>query len=405
MKLKPSPGQDSLQVIKYFFIVLILIIIVLAALTAIVIWRIAPRIPADDATAALGVITENLAFMLLVVLAVAATGTGIFAGIALRSRRLNEQVKLNEQLLDMPGLAILVHDAAGNRLFANKLAEQYFGGLNDRVRSKAGAAPEFVKLIKPRMDELMAKNELTFEATHTRDGVEVPVEVFSRATGSGTSRFVLSVIQDIGERKRTEEELRTSSDKIRRAMDGTIRTMSLTAEIRDPYTAGHQQRVAKLAVALGREIGLSENQLKGLEVAGTLHDIGKIYVPAEILSKPGKLRKNEFNIIKDHAEVGYDLLKTIEFPWPVAQMVLQHHERLDGSGYPNGMTGDNIMIEARIMGVADVVEAMATHRPYRPAMNIEKALLELIQRKGTLYDAAVVDACVRLVSDKGFKFD
>jgi putative nucleotidyltransferase with HDIG domain len=181
--------------------------------------------------------------------------------------------------------------------------------------------------------------------------------------------------------------------------------MSLTAEIRDPYTAGHQQRVAKLAVALGREIGLSENQLKGLEVAGTLHDIGKIYVPAEILSKPGKLRKNEFNIIKDHAEVGYDLLKTIEFPWPVAQMVLQHHERLDGSGYPNGMTGDNIMIEARIMGVADVVEAMATHRPYRPAMNIEKALLELIQRKGTLYDAAVVDACVRLVSDKGFKFD
>jgi PAS domain S-box-containing protein/putative nucleotidyltransferase with HDIG domain len=405
MKLKPSPGQDSLQVIKYFFIVLILIIIVLAALTAIVIWRIAPRIPADDATTALGVITENLAFMLLAVLAVAATGTGIFAGIALRSRRLTEQVKLNEQLLDMPGLAILVHDAAGNRLFANKLAEQYFGGLNDRVRSKAGAAPEFVKLIKPRMDELMAKNELTFEATHARDGAEVPVEVFSRATGSGTSRFVLSIIQDIGERKRTEEELRTSSDKIRRAMDGTIRTMSLTAEIRDPYTAGHQQRVAKLAVALGREIGLSENQLKGLEVAGTLHDIGKIYVPAEILSKPGKLRKNEFNIIKDHAEVGYDLLKTIEFPWPVAQMVLQHHERLDGSGYPNGMTGDNIMIEARIMGVADVVEAMATHRPYRPAMNIEKALLELIQRKGTLYDAAVVDACVRLVSDKGFKFD
>jgi HD-GYP domain-containing protein (c-di-GMP phosphodiesterase class II) len=140
-------------------------------------------------------------------------------------------------------------------------------------------------------------------------------------------------------------------------------------------------------------------------VAGILHDIGKISVPAEILSKPGCLRKNEFNLVKDHSEFGYSLLKAIEFSQPVAQIVLQHHERIDGSGYPSGLTGDNIMIEARIMGIADVIESMSSHRPYRPAHNIDKALLEIVMQKGVLYDAEIVDACVRLFNEKGFTFN
>ncbi|MFC1845911.1 HD-GYP domain-containing protein [Chloroflexota bacterium] len=149
---------------------------------------------------------------------------------------------------------------------------------------------------------------------------------------------------------------------------------------------------------------MPQEQIDGIRVAGTLHDIGKIYVPAEILSKPGHLKENEFSLIKDHTQVGYDILKTIEFPWPIAKIVLQHHERMDGSGYPHGISGDDIMIEARIMSVADVVESMSSHRPYRPSFTIDKALIEIIQKRGVLYYPEVVDACVNLISDKGFTF-
>jgi putative nucleotidyltransferase with HDIG domain len=188
-------------------------------------------------------------------------------------------------------------------------------------------------------------------------------------------------------------------------MEGTIQSMALTSETRDPYTAGHQNRVSRLACAIGREMGLPENQIEGIRVSGTLHDIGKIYVPAEILSKPGKLRQNEINLLRDHAEVGYELLQNIEFAWPVAEIVYQHHERMDGSGYPRGLKGDQIMLEARIMCVADVVEAMASHRPYRPAFSIEKALLEILQKRDLLYDGKVVDACLRLFNEKQYKLD
>jgi putative nucleotidyltransferase with HDIG domain len=191
---------------------------------------------------------------------------------------------------------------------------------------------------------------------------------------------------------------------LQRAIEGAINAVALTTEIRDPYTAGHQHRVAKLACSIGRELGLSENQIEGVRVAGTLHDIGKIYVPAEILSRPGRLRQNEINLVKDHAQVGYDLLSTIEFPWPVAQIVLQHHERMNGSGYPLGLSGDEILIEAKIMSVADVVEAMASHRPYRPALSIEEALLEILQQRGVLYSPEAVDACIKVFTQKGFKF-
>ncbi len=188
-------------------------------------------------------------------------------------------------------------------------------------------------------------------------------------------------------------------------MRGTIQAMAMTVEKRDPYTAGHQRRVANLARAIAKEMGLSKEQIAGIRMAGIIHDLGKISVPAEILSKPGELTKNEFEIAKEHAQVGYEILNEIEFPWPVAQIVYQHHERMDGSGYPNGLSGEDIILEARILGLADVVEAMASHRPYRPALGIDKALEEIQQNRGTLYDPEVVDACLKIFNKKGFKFE
>ncbi len=181
--------------------------------------------------------------------------------------------------------------------------------------------------------------------------------------------------------------------------------MRLTIEMRDPYTAGHQRRVSKLSCAIAQDMGLPQEQIEGIRMAGDIHDLGKIYVPAEILSKPGQLTDIEFSIIRTHSQVGYDILKSIEFPWPLAQIIYQHHERLDGSGYPNNLKNGEILLEARIISVADVAEAMSSHRPYRPSHGMEKALKEIAQHRGRLYDAAVVDCCLRLFREKGFSFD
>jgi len=200
------------------------------------------------------------------------------------------------------------------------------------------------------------------------------------------------------------DTLRNTLNDLQKAMDGIIEAMGLTVETRDPYTAGHQRRVAEIARAIAIEMGLSEHQVEGVHIAGLIHDIGKMAVPAEILSKPGKITEHEFGIIKFHPEVGYDILRKINFPWPISQIVYQHHERMDGSGYPQGLSGEDILMEARIMGVADVVEAMASHRPYRPAVGIDKALEEISKNREALYDPEVVDACLMLFKDKGFKF-
>jgi len=182
----------------------------------------------------------------------------------------------------------------------------------------------------------------------------------------------------------------------------TVQVATTLSEMRDPYTTGHERRVAEVSVAIGAELGFDERRLEGLRVAGYLHDIGKITIPSEILSKPGKLTPVEFQLIKGHAQASYDVLKDVEFPWPVAQVALQHHERLDGSGYPHGLKGEAILLEARIMAVADVVEAMSSHRPYRPGLGIDKALAEIERGRGSAYDPAVVDACLRLFRDRGY---
>jgi HD-GYP domain-containing protein (c-di-GMP phosphodiesterase class II) len=163
--------------------------------------------------------------------------------------------------------------------------------------------------------------------------------------------------------------------------------------------------VSNLARAIGEEMGISEEQIDGIRMAGVIHDIGKMSVPAEILSKPGRLNELEYGMIETHPEIAYDILKTIEFPWPVAEIVLQHHERMNGAGYPQGLSGEDILLEARILGVADVVEAMASHRPYRSALGIDRALEEISQNRGVLYDSEVVDACLNLFTRKGFTLE
>lgn len=229
-------------------------------------------------------------------------------------------------------------------------------------------------------------------------------KLYSERLVKKLEKKMLDLEREITERKQAEEELQQSYEKLRRTTEGIIQAMALTAEMRDPYTAGHQRRVTQFACAIAKEMSLSEEQIEGIYMAAVIHDIGKISVPAEILSKPSRLTENEFSLIKVHPQVGYDILKTIEFPWPIAQTVLQHHERMDGSGYPSGLSGKDILLEARILGVADVVEAMVSHRPYRPALGIDRALEEILQNRGTLYDAAVVDACVKLFNEKRFDF-
>lgn len=210
---------------------------------------------------------------------------------------------------------------------------------------------------------------------------------------------------EIARRRQAEETLRQSFEKLQGTLEATIQAMASTLELKDPYTAGHQRRVAKLACAIAKDMCLSQDQVNTIHLAAVIHDIGKITVPAEILSKPGRLNEIEFGLIKVHPQVGYDILKTIEFPWSIAQIVLQHHERIDGSGYPTGLADKAILLEARILSVADVIEAIASHRPYRPALGLTNALEEITRNSGVLYDADVVQACLRVVAKRGFEWD
>jgi HD-GYP domain-containing protein (c-di-GMP phosphodiesterase class II) len=204
---------------------------------------------------------------------------------------------------------------------------------------------------------------------------------------------------------RLRQQQQRSTEQLRKGLEGTVQSIAAMVDMRDPYTAGHQRRVADLAAAIASEMGLPAEQVHGIHLAATIHDLGKIQVPAEILSKPRRLTPVEYSLIKEHPSSGYDILKNIDFPWPIAQMVLQHHERLDGSGYPQGLKGEQILVEASIIAVADVVEAMSSHRPYRPGLGLDAALEEIRQGRGVHYPEAVVDACVRLMRERGYRFE
>ncbi len=238
-----------------------------------------------------------------------------------------------------------------------------------------------------------------------KDGGEFPVELSISSLKLKGHWHAVGILRDITERRRLEAAEHEHTDRLQRALLGTIQAIALTVEMRDPYTAGHQLRVSRLAVAIATELGWSVEQIEGIRLGAMIHDIGNIYVPSEILNRPGRLSDIEFEIIKRHPQVGYDIIKDVELPWPVAQIILQHHERLDGSGYPNQLVAEQIIPEARVLAVADVVEAIASHRPYRPSRGVDAGLHEVLEYRGTRFDSEVVDACMRLFRERDFTFD
>ncbi|MBI4292669.1 MAG: PAS domain S-box protein [Betaproteobacteria bacterium] len=248
-----------------------------------------------------------------------------------------------------------------------------------------------------------AARSMEYSTTGLRkDGSTVEVGVHGARASHHGRGAIIGMIQDISEKRRAEQQIQHYIAQLQKAFMHTVEVATTLSEMRDPYTAGHERRVAEIAVAIGGELGLDEGRLEGLRVAGYLHDIGKMTVPAEILSKPGKLTSIERQLIQQHSQASYDVLKNVEFPWPVAEIALQHHERMDGSGYPRGLKGEAIVLEARILAVADTVEAMSSHRPYRPGLGIDQALGEIERGRGSVFDPAVADACLRLFRERGY---
>lgn len=306
------------------------------------------------------------------------------------------------------GLGIV--DPAENIVFANQAYADILGYTREEIVAK-----NLRELLAPgELDKVLAETAKRREgqasvyelAMRRKDGEirQIRVSAVPWRDPAGTFIGTIGAIVDITEEKRIEAERRDATARLRRAVEKTIQAITTMAELRDPYTAGHQRRVARLAAAIARHLGLDDEKVQGIYLAGVIHDIGKVAVPAEILSKPGRLEKAEFHLIQAHCTTGYDILKEIEFPWPIAQIVLQHHERLDGSGYPGGLRGPDILPEARIIAVADVVEAMASHRPYRPALGVQAALAEIRQNVGRLYDPEAAEICARLFEREGFTF-
>ncbi len=341
------------------------------------------------------------------------TDQKLLEGAVLRER------SMVDRIMKTSPAGITVVDCEGRVVFANKRAEEILCPPTEEF-------PQMIRNIKelhftgpdgkpvpheklPFMQVLSSGNPvygvsqiLTFP-----DGSSVFVSVNGAPIFGDSGRIteVVLTIDDVTEQRKADEEVKRSLEKLQKTMHDTVRAMSMIVETRDPYTSGHQERVARLAVAIARDLNLSEDRIEGIQIAGIIHDIGKMYVPAEILSKPTKLSDIEFSMVRSHAQVGYEILRTIDFPHPVADIVHQHHERMNGSGYPESLSNGGILMEARILAVADVVEAMASHRPYRPTLGIDAALEEIKKNKCILYDPEVVDACLMLFQEKGYKME
>jgi len=331
-------------------------------------------------------------------------------------KRIEEALRQSEEkyrtILDEMGEGYYEIDASGNLVFLNEAEARLYGytreemlGMNYKVftprelwRSQVAAYTDVFRTGAPkRLHPITAIKK-------DKTNIFLEDSIFPIRNEKGEIMGLRGIARDVTERKKSEEELKKALDTINITLEGTIEAIAMMSELRDPYTAGHQRMVTELALAIADEVGLPHNHKQGLRVAGLLHDIGKVHVPSEILSKPGKLSTLEMGLAKSHAEAGYEIVKAIKFPWPVCRIIVQHHERIDGSGYPHGLKGEEITFEARILAVADVVEAMMSHRPYRPALGPGKALEEIIKNRGILYDEQAVDACVRLFNEKGFKF-
>jgi PAS domain S-box-containing protein len=300
---------------------------------------------------------------------------------------------------------IWLKDEDGVYLACNTMFERFFGAREADIIGKTDydfLDRELAETFREHDRKAMAAGKPTSQEewiTFADDDHRAFVDIIKTPMydAPGILIGVLGIGRDITERKRAEE-------RIKKALGATVQAIAVIVETRDPYTAGHQRRVTDLACAIATEMNLPIDMIDGIRISAAIHDLGKISVPAEILSKPTELTDSEFMLIKTHSQSGYDILKDIDFPSPVARTVLEHHEKMNGSGYPNGLTGDNILMESRILSVADVVEAMASHRPYRPALGINAALEEIEKNKGILYDNTVANACLRLFREKGFQF-
>jgi len=331
-------------------------------------------------------------------------------------KKLNESLKKSKErlrsLLENTSDWIWETDEKGRYIYSSPRVEALLGFTSEETIDKTimDFVPINLKNLYQETFENLLGGQKPFKGFETtcqkKNGKHVVVEnnavpVFSEKGGLSGYR---GVTRDITERKMAMEALKKSRDVLHANLEETVKSLALAEEKRDPYTAGHQTRVDRLACAIARELGLSDHQIEGLHFAALLHDIGKIALPSEFLSKPTLLSHQEHEIIKCHAKVGYDILKNIHFPWPVAEIVYQHHEYLDGSGYPRNLTDQEILLEAKILTVADVVEAISSHRPYRPSLGMNAALEEIRNGRGIRYHAPSVDACLKLIEDEKMNF-
>jgi PAS domain S-box-containing protein/putative nucleotidyltransferase with HDIG domain len=346
---------------------------------------------------------------------------GFFSDITERKRAeewLLRERSMVDRIMKTSPAGITVVDRKGQIVFANKRAEEIFCLTKNEITQRGYSASEWhiTDFDGNPLPEEQLPFTLVMNTGNPVYGVRHAIElsgrqrVFLSINGApifdeqGHISEVVLTIDDITKYRQAEEKIQQNIKQLEKSMGDTIKAMSVVVETRDPYTAGHQDKVAKLAAAIAKKMDLSEEMIRGIQMAGVIHDIGKMYIPAEILSKPGKLSSIEMQLIRTHPQSGYDIMKDVEFPWPVARIILEHHERMDGSGYPRGLKGEEILIETRILAVADVVEAMASHRPYRAGLGIDTALEEIEKNKGTLYDPATVEICLRLFRENGYRF-
>jgi PAS domain S-box-containing protein/putative nucleotidyltransferase with HDIG domain len=318
-----------------------------------------------------------------------------------------------EGLLDVSLDCIIAIDEDGRVVEFNRAAERVFGYLAteaigqllsaliipERYRDKHSSS--LAEYVRAQRSNIIGRR-IEISAV-TKSGSEIPIELTVLPILSHGCRYFISYLRDLSGRKASEEKIASYLKQLEATIEGTLLAVSSMVEMRDPYTAGHERRVGIISADIARELGWAEVRCKHLQMVGTVHDIGKNAIPAELLSKPGRLTALEFKMIQGHAEKGYEILKNLEFPLPIGEIIRQHHERMDGSGYPRGLKGEQILPEARVIAVADVLESMATHRPYRPAMGISAALEELTTHSGTWYDALVVAAVSRMIREKNYQ--
>lgn len=284
-------------------------------------------------------------------------------------------------------------DLTGNKniLFGRLIHQHDFLRATQEIQSALASGRDYS--VRYRIQDRVSKEKWVWE--------------HGRAIYAENGEFIalIGFMSDVTEYMLSEEKLKQTTESLGKTILGTVQAITMAMEFRDPYTAGHERRVADLASTIAAEAGFTQWQVEGIRIAGLIHDIGKIYVPVEILSKPGKLNEVEMSLIRMHSRAGFEILKQAEFPWPIAEIVIQHHERIDGTGYPRGLKGDDILMEAKIIAVADVVEAMASPRPYRPALGLDLALAEIAGKRGKHFDSSLVDICIEIFRQKNFQFD